>query len=272
MAVPGAIATATVTLTRQRNFILGTLLALAAGSWGILAWQSYSGPSPSPGGGTASLLTMGMGIPLFMAMWVAMMAAMMFPTAAPMTLMFARLQSSRRTSGKPYVPTAFFVTSYLALWVAAGALAFLAATLIGRVADQSPWLLANGPRITGGIIILAGLYQLSPLKAVCLRTCRSPLSFILNHWRDGRRGSMVMGVQHAAYCLGCCWLLFVLLFPLGIMNLAAMGVITAFIFAEKSAPWGMRIANGLGVALVVFGIVVAVLPSSLPGGTVMMGM
>ena len=81
-----------------------------------------------------------------------------------------------------------------------------------------------------------------------------------------------MGVQHAAYCLGCCWLLFVLLFPLGIMNLAAMGVITALIFAEKSTPWGMRIASSLGVALVAFGIVVAVLPSSLPGGTMMMGM
>ena len=266
------MATVTVALTRQRNLILATLLALAAGSWGILAWQSYAGPSPSPSGGTASVLTMGMAIPLFMGMWVAMMAAMMFPTAAPMTLMFARLQSSRRDAGTPYVPTAFFVTSYLALWVAAGALAFLAATLIGRLADQSPWLRTNGPRITGGIIILAGLYQLSPLKAVCLRTCRSPVSFILNHWRDGRRGSMVMGVQHAAYCLGCCWLLFVLLFPLGIMNLAAMGVITALIFAEKSTPWGMRIANWLGVGLVVFGIVVAVLPSSLPGGTMMMSM
>jgi predicted metal-binding membrane protein len=264
------MATATVALTRQRNFILATLLALAAGSWGILAWQSYAGPSPSPSGGTASVLTMGMAIPLFMGMWVAMMAAMMFPTAAPMTLMFARLQSSRRDAGKPYVPTAFFVTSYLAVWGAAGVLAFFAATMIGRVADQSPWLLTNGPRITGGIIILAGLYQLSPLKAVCLRTCRSPVSFILNHWREGRRGSMVMGVQHAAYCLGCCWLLFVLLFPLGIMNLAAMGVITALIFAEKSTPWGMRIATWLGVGLVVFGIVVAVLPSSLPGGTMMM--
>ena len=272
MAVPGAMATATVTLTRQRNFILGALLALAAGSWGILAWQSYSGPSPSTSGGTASVLTMGMDIPLFMAMWVAMMAAMMFPTAAPMTLMFARLQSSRRDAGRPYVPTAFFVSAYLALWGAAGALAFLSATLIGRLADQSPYLLTNGPRITGGIIILAGLYQLSPLKAVCLRTCRSPLSFILNHWRDGRRGSVVMGVQHASYCLGCCWLLFVLLFPLGIMNLAAMGVITALIFAEKSTPWGMRIASWLGVALVAFGIAVAVVPSSLPGGTMMMGM
>ena len=81
-----------------------------------------------------------------------------------------------------------------------------------------------------------------------------------------------MGMQHATYCLGCCWLLFVVLFPLGIMNLAAMGVITALIFAEKSAPWGMRIATGLGVALVVFGVVVALLPSSLPGSTMMMGM
>ena len=259
----GAIAR-TGTRTAATAAALTATLGLAGVSW-VVAVRQMNGMDM----GAATQLG---SFAFFIALWVAMMAAMMFPTAAPMTLMFARLQSSRRDAGRPYVPTAFFVSAYLALWGAAGALAFLSATLIGRLADQSPYLLTNGPRITGGIIILAGLYQLSPLKAVCLRTCRSPLSFILNHWRDGRRGSVVMGVQHASYCLGCCWLLFVLLFPLGIMNLAAMGVITALIFAEKSTPWGMRIASWLGVALVAFGIAVAVVPSSLPGGTMMMGM
>ena len=260
---------ASVPLRRERNLILGALLLLAAGAWAVVAWQGQAGPSVAAGAGTAVVLLGGMGFALFTAMWVAMMAAMMFPTAAPMTLMFARVQASRRASGRAYVRTAYFVGAYLAVWAAAGVVAFVAATAIGGVADRSPWLLTNGPRITGGLIVLAGLYQLSPLKAVCLRTCRSPMAFVVDHWHDGRGGSLLMGVQHAGYCLGCCWLLFVLLFPLGVMNLAVMGAITAVVFVEKSTPWGMRIAWVLGLALVAFGVLVAVEPASLPGGAMM---
>lgn len=255
-----------VPLKRERNVLLVTLLALAAGAWVIVVWQSLSGGGPASGTSTASALTMGMGIALFLAIWVAMMAAMMFPAAAPMILVYARLQSGRKSAGKPYVPTAFFVGSYLLVWAAAGALAFAGALGVGALADRVPWLHDNGPRLAGGVLILAGLYQLTPLKARCLRQCRTPLSFVINHWRDGRGGALVMGLQHGAFCFGCCWLLFVLLFPLGVMNLAAMGVLTVIIFAEKSTAFGMRIAQGLGVALVAYGIAVTMLPWLLPGG------
>ncbi len=256
---------AAIALKRERNVLLAALLTLAAGAWAVLLWQSYSGPSPPPGAGSASMLTMGMGITLFIAIWIAMMAAMMFPTAAPMILIFARMQSVRRDSGRAYVPTSLFVASYVLLWSAAGALAFFGALAAGSLADRTEWLGGNGPRVAGVMIALAGLYQLTPLKAVCLRQCRSPFTFVLTHWRDGRRGAVRMGLEHGMYCLGCCWLLFVLLFPLGIMNIAAMGAITAVIFIEKSTAWGMRVARGLGFALLGYGIAVVAVPWLLPG-------
>src|SRR5690242_19564077 len=124
---------------------------------------------------------MGMGAALFMAMWVAMMAAMMFPTAAPKVLTFARVQAGRRSTGRAYVPTAFFVVSYLVVWAVGGALALAVALGVGALADHVPWLMANGARISGGLLIVAGLYQLCPLKAMCLRHCRTPLAFLLDH-------------------------------------------------------------------------------------------
>ena len=254
-----------IPLKRERNVLLLTLLALAAGAWVIVVWQSMTGGGPASGASTASVLTMGMGIALFLAVWVAMMAAMMFPAAAPMILVYARLQSARRSTGRAYVPTAFFVGAYMLVWAAAGALAFAGALAVGALADRVPWLQANGPRLAGGVLILAGLYQLSPLKAVCLRHCRSPLAFVIDHWRDGRGGAVVMGLQHGAFCFGCCWLLFVLLFPLGVMNVAAMGALTVVVFVEKSTAFGMRIARLLGIVLVGYGIAVVVIPWLLPG-------
>jgi len=268
--IAAVAASGTLTLKRERNLLLGVLLVLASAAWAILIWQSSTMGSGS-GGGTASILTMGMGVAIFLAMWIAMMAAMMFPTAAPMVLMYARVQSSRRAKGGAYVPAGFFVVSYLLVWAAAGALAYLGALAVGALADHVPWLQQNGARISGGVLVLAGLYQLSPLKAVCLRQCRSPMSFVLTHWREGRRGAVAMGLRHGAYCVGCCWLLFVLLFPLGIMNLAAMGALTIVIFLEKSTAWGARLAQVFGFALLVYGAIVISTPAALPGSPGMIG-
>lgn len=256
---------AAIPLRRQRNLILGALLALAAGAWALVSWQAFAGPAPPAGANTASLLTSGMAVTLFMGMWVAMMVAMMFPAAAPMILIFSRLQTSRRVAERPYVPTAFFVSAYLLVWATAGVLAFLGAQLAGGLADRYPGLSQNGSRIAGVLLVLAGVYQLTPLKATCLRTCRSPMSFILNHWREGRLGSVRMGVQHGLFCLGCCWLLFLLLFPLGIMNIAAMAAVAVLVFAEKATPWGARLSIVLGGGLIAYGLVVVILPSLLPG-------
>jgi predicted metal-binding membrane protein len=252
------------TLSRER-LIVACLLVLAAVAWALLVWQAGSTTTMGMG------LTMGMGAPLFLAIWVLMMVAMMFPTAAPMIVMFARIQAGKRQQGVRFVPTWLFVAAYLLVWTTFGALAFLIAVGAQMLGDRVPWLVEHAAQIGGVVLILAGLYQLSPLKRVCLTKCRSPLSFIMTSWRDGHGGAMRMGLQHGLFCLGCCWLLFVILFPLGLMNVVAMVVITLLIFAEKSLPLGHRLAQVGAVVLVVFGALVLVFPQLLPASGAMTG-
>ena len=252
-------------LPRQRTLILGSLLLLAALAWALLLWQRrVMDDGMAMAGGRSADLTGGMGAPLFLAMWVTMMVAMMFPTAAPMILTFARIAQGKAQRRQPFAPTWVFVAGYLALWSAAGVLAYLLALGAERLAARSLWLLDHGAQLGGVVLVLAGLYQLLPLKRVCLTTCRSPLAFILHAWRDGTGGAFRMGLSHGLYCLGCCWLLFVLLFPLGIMNVAAMALITALIFAEKAWPIGRRVAQVAAVALIAYGMLVLVVPDALP--------
>jgi predicted metal-binding membrane protein len=123
---------------------------------------------------------------------------------------------------------------------------------------------ANGARLGGAVLVAAGLYQLSPLKRRCLSACRSPLQFLLGSWREGYRGAFRMGLEHGAYCLGCCWLLFVILFPLGVMNVAAMATLTLLIFAEKVLPIGRQIGRIAAMALIAYGVLVVVVPTVLP--------
>jgi predicted metal-binding membrane protein len=250
--------TAAYPLSRERNLILGVLLLLAAAAWAVLIRQSRMTDEGEMG------LTMGMGAPLFIALWAAMMVAIMFPTAAPMILTFARVQKNRQERGQLYVPTWLFVGSYILLWFATGLVAYLVAAGGDEMAEDSIWLMDNAARIGGGVLILAGLYQLSPLKSTCLSKCRSPMSFILGSWRDGRVGAVVMGLEHGVYCLGCCWLLFVILFPLGMMNVAAMALITFVIFAEKSLAIGPNVGRLAAAALIVYGAVVIFVPDALP--------
>lgn len=248
--------TSSATLRREQIVMLATLLLLAASAWVLLAAQ------PSMHG--MSGLTMGMGVPLFLGVWIAMMVAMMFPTAAPMVLMFAQVASARRASGRSFVPTWVFVGAYLIIWTVFGAAAYVAAILAQAAAASSPWLMANAPRVGGVTLLLAGAYQLSPLKHACLTVCRSPLSFVMQSWRDGYVGALRMGIEHGAYCLGCCWMLFVILFPLGIMNLAAMALLTLLIFAEKIWPMGVRVSQVAAVLLMGYGLFVIVVPGVLP--------
>jgi predicted metal-binding membrane protein len=251
-------ATAQTPMNRERNLILAALLALSFAAWGLLVWRARSAEMAGTG------LTMGMGAAVFLALWVVMMVAMMFPTAAPIILVFARVQAGRRHKGEVFVPTWVFVTGYLLVWTFFGVLAYVFAVGAGRLADSSVWLIDNAPRIGGVAIVLAGLYQLSPLKRACLAKCRTPLAWIMSSWRDGRRGALRMGLEHGAYCLGCCWLLFVLLFPLGMMNVAAMAVIALLIFAEKSTSWSQGVRRLAAWALIAYGALVFFRPEFLP--------
>jgi len=245
-------------LSRERWLMLTALLALAAGAWVVLFGQSTMGD------GMPTRPTMGMAAPLFLALWVTMMAAMMFPTAAPMILVFARVHENRRQRGTAFVPTWVFVAAYLLVWTGFGALMYGLALAAEALADSSMAIAENAPRAGGVLLILAGLYQLSPLKNLCLSKCRNPLEFVMQRWAEGYAGAFWMGLKHGAYCLGCCWLLFVILFPLGVMNVVAMALITLLIFAEKSSPGGRRLGQVAAIALVGYGVLVLVLPGALP--------
>jgi predicted metal-binding membrane protein len=154
-------------LRRERHLVLAALFAFAGGAWLLLIWQAASADN------NTMTLTMGMDAPLFLAMWVAMMVAMMLPAAAPMALTFARVHASKRERGESFVPTWVFVSSYLLLWAAFGTVAYFAAVAVDSFLNRSMWLMDNLPRIGGGVIVLAGVYQLSTLKRVCLAKCRS---------------------------------------------------------------------------------------------------
>jgi len=241
-------------ISRQRNAILLALLALAAIGWYIVVQQAGEHDGHMAHGPD---LTMG-SASLFFTMWVAMMVAMMFPAAAPMIVMFGRMQRSHPAR------IALFTGSYIALWIAFGGLAFGLGTLVENRAAGSMWVAENWARIGGGLIVLAGVYQLTPIKDVCLRHCRTPLAFVMSHWQDGMGGAVRMGVTHGLYCMGCCWLLFIILVPLGVMNIAAMVAVTLLVFVEKTLPWGRRIGRVAAVGLLAYGGLVIARPSLLP--------
>jgi predicted metal-binding membrane protein len=205
------------------------------------------------------------GATTFLVIWAVMMAAMMLPAAAPMVLVFAAVHAKRR--GQPiFVPTWIFVVGYLLVWTAVG-LAVYVLVQIGRdftasLTSASPS--TGAPIALGATLALAGLYQLTPLKRVCLTHCRSPLGFVLGHWREGRVGALQMGIRHGGYCLGCCWALFAVLVVAGIMSLAWMLLLTLVIFAEKVFPHGRRVTMGVGVVLLVLGVLVATNATRMP--------
>jgi predicted metal-binding membrane protein len=213
---------------------------------------------------TMASSTMGLGAPLFLAIWVAMMVAMMFPTAAPMILTFHKVQAGKRERGEVFVSTWVFVAAYILVWTLAGVTAYAGALAAEAIAARAALSPATAARIGGAVINLAGIYQLTPLKNLCLSKCRAPITFIMTSWREGAAGALRMGLLHGAYCLGCCWLLFVILFPLGIMNIAAMAVITLIIFAEKTLPWGRTAVRAVAAALIVYGSMVLTMPQLLP--------
>ncbi|MBI4277683.1 MAG: DUF2182 domain-containing protein [Armatimonadetes bacterium] len=245
-------------LERERNLILAVLLGLAGAAWVSLIRQSAEAGAPMMGP------AMGMGAAPFVGLWVLMMVAMMFPAAAPMILTYARVHAGKRQHGQAFVPTWVFVGAYLVIWTLFGVLAYGAAAMVEAQARHSYWLMNHAARIGGGLLVLAGLYQLSPLKHSCLSKCRSPLHFILTSWREGYGGAFRMGLEHGVYCLGCCWLLFLVLLPLGVMNIAAMVTVAALIFAEKSLPAGERISRWAAGALIAYGLAAILVPGVLP--------
>jgi predicted metal-binding membrane protein len=184
------------------------------------------------------------------AMWAVMMVGMMTPSAAPVLLLFAGMVRGRGGTRWPLVVAAFGA-GYLIVWTAFSAGAALAQWGLHGSAMLSPAMSASSARLGGAILIAAGVYQLTPFKGACLTHCRSPLGFLLSHWRDGNIGALRMGIAHGTYCVGCCWALMGVLFVVGVMNLVWVAAMTVFVLVEKIGPAGAivaRVAGGLMIA------------------------
>jgi predicted metal-binding membrane protein len=190
-------------------------------------------------------------------MWAVMMVAMMLPSAAPMTLLFARLDRRRRAGGNAGVPTALFVTGYVLVWTGWSVLAAAGAWALQSTLLLSPHLTLDAPSLAGGVLVAAGVYQTTPLKTACLAGCQSPMGFLLTRWREGRAGALVMGLRHGAICVGCCWALMGLLFVVGVMNLAWVAALTGYVLLEKSVA-GALPSRLVGLGLVGWGLFVLI--------------
>ena len=190
---------------------------------------------------------------LLWAMWAVMMTGMMLPSASPMVLLYGGM--TRKTAPATSARRIYaFAGGYIIIWTAFS----LAATALQRFLAEfllvSPMMKITSPAAGATLLLIAGVYQLTPIKLACLRTCQSPLGFLMSHWRDGLSGALRMGLQHGAYCVGCCWALMLLLFAGGVMNLTVIAALTAFVAFEKLAPFGVYGARIAGVLLIVIAL------------------
>ena len=187
------------------------------------------------------------------AMWTVMMVAMMVPAVTPTVLMFTRLNRSRHHEHTPYGETGGFLGGYLILWTVYSLLAGLAQWALHSTGLISDAMVSTSNVLGGLLLVGAGVYQWTPLKNACLTHCRSPLSFLMTRWKDGTAGALWMGLEHGSYCVACCWLLMLLLFVAGVMNLLWMATITALVLIEKISPVGPWVARMSGALLAGWG-------------------
>lgn len=249
------------TARRDRLAVLVGLAALIAAAWLYLVVEGRASMQMSGSMGIASgsmfhlrawtALTFGLGL----VMWTAMMVAMMVPTAVPMTLVYAAVARKAQRQGSPIAPTFVFVAGYVVMWVLFSVAATGAQAGLDRLALLSPHMRATSPVLGSVILIAVGIYQLSPVKQACLSHCRAPAHFISQHWRPGPTGALRMGLEHGAYCLGCCWILMALLLVGGVMNLLWVAALGLFIVLEKTIPLGEVGGRALGVVVAFGGII-----------------
>jgi predicted metal-binding membrane protein len=192
-------------------------------------------------------------LPLFL-MWAEMMVAMMIPTAAPVILTFAKVNRERRLQHRPFVATGLFVGGYLAIWTGFSLSIALAQWALHGAALLSTEMKGTNTLLGGMLLIAVGIYQFTRWKRACLDHCRSPLTFLLTEWREGRKGAVIMGLRHGAYCTGCCWLLMALLFVTGVMNLVWVAVITVLVLLEKLLPERFKLGTVCGISLATWGV------------------
>jgi predicted metal-binding membrane protein len=194
--------------------------------------------------------------PLTFLMWAVMMVAMMVPSAAPMVMTYARIAHAR--NGRSTTRVSSFVLGYIAIWTLFSAVATAIQIGLAHCSLISNALVTT-PLVSAAILVVAGIYQLTPLKEACLGRCQSPIGFFMTHWREGNAGALRMGLEHGAFCVGCCWMLMAVLFVVGVMNLAWVAAITGLVLLEKATPWGRAIAYTSGVALIAAALIITFL-------------
>lgn len=236
---------------RLRLGLVAMLFALAGAGW----WWTVEQMRGMDNGPWTDVGAIGW----FLAVWVVMMAAMMLPSVAPTIALYARMTGQR----SPWLPLLFGV-GYLITWAASGIAAFAIVSGFGRVSgDLLAWDQA-GRWAAGATLVLAAVYQATPLKDACLGKCRSPLGFLLGSWRDGPWGALQMGAKNGGWCVGCCWALMASLFALGIMSITWMAVVAGLIAVEKTVPWRAVASMGTAAVLLGLGSLVLVAPDVVP--------
>jgi predicted metal-binding membrane protein len=270
-------------LKRDRVITLAGLTALCALAWlyivtgaglGMSAWemttlalfphQHARDVMPSMPGmdmGATAPMWMAWGFAtwaLMIAMWWIMMIAMMTPSATPTILLYARVHRHALVQGQiqdKLAPTGAFAAGYLLVWLGFAATAATLHWALERAGLVSAMMMGSQSRLlSGAVLITAGLYQLSPLKNICLAHCRTPTSFLSRHWRPRALGALRLGAMHGGYCVGCCWLLMALLFVGGVMNLTWIAALAILVLIEKVLPPGQWVGRGVGIALIVWGV------------------
>lgn len=227
------------------------IVALGVAGWAALAWLAFDMDHP------LARLTMpetarwtsANAVAIF-GMWAVMMAAMMLPSALPITLTFVHLSLRRRESAR----AGAFVAGYLLVWAAFSLAATALQWSLQRLGGFDPMNAGVAMPISVALLVIAGLYQFSPLKRLCLARCRTPMAFLLGEWRAGNAGAFAMGLRHGMFCAGCCWALMLLLFAGGTMNLRWVAALAVAVAIEKLAPQGERISPILGVLLIAAGL------------------
>jgi predicted metal-binding membrane protein len=241
--------------TRARLGLVALLFVVAGLGW----WWTVDRMQGMDNGPWTDVGTLGW----FLGAWVVMMAAMMFPSVAPTVALYSRMTRARSALA-PLV----FCAGYLFVWAAVGLLAFAIAVAGGWVAGGVLLWGRAGRWVAGATLLVAAVYELTPLKNVCLAKCRSPLGFLVGSWREGLPGALEMGVRNGAWCAGCCWALMASLFALGIMSIGWMAFVAALIAAEKLLPWRRVATIGTAAVLLVLGVLLLAAPGSTPGLTI----
>ena len=245
-----------IVLKRDRAVVLAGIVGIVALAWAYMFYLAWGMKDMDMGTGMAMPQVQPWGavdFALMFIMWAVMMVAMMVPTAAPMILVFVTVNRRRREQQRPFTSTGIFLLGYLVVWTGFAVLATLAQWGLHTAALLSPMMGSASPTVGGALLVAAGIFQWTPLKYSCLKHCRTPLGFLMSEWREGRDGSLVMGLRHGLFCLGCCWILMSLLFVLGVMNLLWIAALAGFVLVEKVAPAGQWVSRLSGLVLIIWG-------------------